>query len=243
MGLTDILFLDIETAGQAADFDALDDRGKTLWQIKAGHIVRLQDPPDIETSALFVKKAAIYAEFGRVVNISLGWIQLVDNEHQLRLKSIYAEDERTILLEFSNLLSKHFSDPAKHFLCGHNIREFDIPFLCRRMLVHGIPLPSILDIGGKKPWQVTHLFDTFEWWKFGDLKTYTSLDLLSYALGIPSPKAEMDGSMVHEAYWDYRNYKSISKYCELDVVTVVQIFRKMNYLPLLTSENILSITT
>lgn len=236
--LSDILFLDIETAGVVADFDSLDDRGKNLWKIRAGHLLKQDHPDEQAISALFRQRAAIYAEFGRVVNISMGCLQLSDHGPRLRLRSLGSTDEFQILSSFSKVMDEYFYDPEKHILCGHNIREFDIPYLCRRMTSLGISPPSLLQIAGKKPWQVTYLYDTFEYWKFGDFKTYTSLDLLAYSLNIPSPKSELDGSKVHETYWIEADMDAISRYCEMDVITVVQIFMKLSHLPTIPDDHI-----
>lgn len=239
--LNHILFLDVETVSQHQAFDQLDARGKHLWQQKIGFLARRDDHEWAEEdyAMTYTDKAAIYAEFGKVIVISAGIIHQHDNSAPvLRIKSFYGHDEREVLSQFASILDKNFNDPNQHILCGHNIREFDVPYLCRRMTTHQIPLPVLFNITGKKPWEVKYIADTLELWKFGDHKNYTSLDLLSHTLGIASPKDEMDGSMVGKYYWEQQALDEIKKYCEKDVVTVAQVYLRLNNLPLLTEEQV-----
>ena len=170
------------------------------------------------------EKAGIYAEFGKVVCISLGFILQKDGETQIRLKSIANEDEQALLQEFIDLLNSYYTAPDFLF-CAHNGKEFDIPFLCRRILINGKKIPNILNVSGKKPWEIKHL-DTMELWKFGDFKNYTSLDLLSYVFNIPTPKDDMDGSQVAKVFYEDKDLDRIIHYCEKDVVATIQLFRK-----------------
>ena len=239
--LQHILFLDVETVSGLSSFDQLDDRGRALWQQKIGYMARKDDhawsAEDYAKS--FTDKAAIYAEFGKVIVISAGIIGTVDaSGPALRIKSFYGHDEKSVLEQFSEVLDKRFNDPNFHVLCGHNIREFDIPYLCRRMVIHGVPLPNLFNITGKKPWEVKYIADTLELWKYGDHKNYTSLDLLAYSLGIPSPKEQMDGSKVGQAYWQDNRLEDIKSYCERDVVTVAQVYLRLNQMPLLEDHQI-----
>ena len=151
----------------------------------------------------------------------------------LRIKSFYGHDEKEVLQSFAGILQKNFYDPNLHSLCGHNIREFDIPYLCRRLAVHGLELPPLLNLGGKKPWEVKYVADTLELWKFGDHKNFTSLDLLAFTLGIASPKESLDGSKVGACYWEENDLEKIKQYCERDVVTVAQVYLRLHNLPLL----------
>ena len=236
-----ILFLDVETVAQHPEFDQLDERGRSLWQQKIGFMARRDDHEweEQEYAQSYKDKAAIYAEFGKVIVISAGIIHPGDGTPTLRIKSFFGHDEREVLMQFAAVLEKNFHDPNQHMLCGHNIREFDIPYLCRRMTSLQIPLPTLFNITGKKPWEVKYIADTLELWKFGDHKNYTSLDLLSHTLGIPSPKDEMDGSMVGHFYWEKNALEEIKKYCEKDVVTVAQVYLRLLNLPLLTEEQVL----
>ncbi|MFZ1678422.1 MAG: 3'-5' exonuclease [Saprospiraceae bacterium] len=239
--LQHILFLDVETVSQHREFIEMDDHGKHLWQQKIGYMARRDDHvwTDDEYAQSYKERAAIYAEFGKAIVISAGIITTSeDNNQSLRIKSFYGHNEAEVLEAFANILHKNFFDQNLHVLCGHNIREFDMPYLCRRMTVHGIELPSLLNISGKKPWEVKFVADTLELWKYGDHKNFTSLDLLAYSLGIPSPKDVMDGSMVGNAYWEENRLEEIKQYCEKDVVTVAQVWLRLNNFPVLTEGQI-----
>jgi len=234
--LQHILFLDVETVSQQKDYELLDQRGQALWQQKIGYMARRDDHEwsEEEFARSYADKAAIYAEFGKAIVISAGIISHVEGSGPtLRVKSFFGHDEKEVLLQFAHILDKNFNDPNIHALCGHNIREFDIPYLCRRMTINEIPLPNLFNITGKKPWEVKYIADTMELWKFGDHKNFTSLDLLAYTLGIPSPKEQMDGSKVGHAYWHDDQLEQIKQYCERDVVTVAQVYLRLNHLPLL----------
>jgi DNA polymerase elongation subunit (family B) len=231
-----ILFLDVETVSQQPTFEQLDPHGRSLWQQKIGFMARRDDHEWAEEdfAQSYSDKAAIYAEFGKVIVISAGIISHAEGgASNLRIKSFYGQDEKEVLEQFAQVLDRNFNDPNQHMLCGHNIREFDIPYLCRRMTAHHIPLPSLFNITGKKPWEVKYIADTLELWKYGDHKNYTSLDLLAYTLGIPSPKGQMDGSKVGQAYWEHHQLEEIKQYCERDVVTVAQVYLRLNNMEML----------
>ena len=239
--LSHILFLDVETVSIHPNFDELDPRGKGLWQQKIGYMARRDDHEwdEEDFAKSYGDKAAIYAEFGKVIVISAGIIGTVDQSGPtLRIKSFYGHDEKDVLTQFSNVLEKNFNDPNTHVLCGHNIREFDIPYLCRRMIINEVPLPGLFNLTGKKPWEIKYIADTLELWKYGDHKNYTALDLLAYTLGIPSPKENMDGSKVGHAYWQEGRLEEIKTYCERDVVTVAQVYLRLQQLPLLEDHQI-----
>jgi len=212
--LEHILFLDIETVGIVQSYNQLNERMQHLWDKKAE---RLKDTPE-QTPEQTYQKAGIYAEFGKVICISVAFLK----DNKLRIKSFFDDNEKVLLENFAELLNTYFSK-SHHRLCAHNGKEFDFPYLCRRMLVNGISIPSVLDASGKKPWETTFL-DTLEMWKFGDYKHYTSLDLLAAIFDIPSPKDDIDGSMVHSVYWQEKDLNRISDYCKKDVLTVVQLF-------------------
>jgi len=209
-----ILFLDIETVSAVEFYEQLDARMQQLWNKK----VEKLKLTEAQTPEQYYKNAGIYAEFGKVVCISVAYLK----NNVLRIKSFYGEDEKILLQDFANLLLNHFSKNNNH-LCAHNGKEFDFPYLCRRMLINGIPIPDILNVSGKKPWE-TKFLDTLELWKFGDYKHYTSLDLLAAIFDIPSPKENEDGSMIYELYWQQKDYQRIKNYCEKDVLTVAQLF-------------------
>lgn len=225
MSYLNILFLDIETVGMTATFDELDDRWQSLWERKARYFIA--NDPSISAEEYYEDKAAIYAEFGRVACVSFGYLYGHENDLKFKVKSFASQDEKQVLNEFATLLEKHYSDLPRQKLCGHNIREFDIPYLCRRMIRHGIQLPRAFQLRGKRPWEIKHLLDTMELWKFGDFKNFTSLDLLSAFLGIPTPKDDIDGSKVHETFYHKDGLDRITTYCEKDVVTTARVYMKM----------------
>lgn len=222
ISLNDILFLDIETIPAHPDFNAAPEIEQLLWRKKSTALFRDEKNPE-ET----YERAGIYAEFGRVICISCGRIR---NEHdknlfRMDIRSFSGENENILLQTFSRFLQKIQSNQLR--LCAHNGKEFDFPYLSRRMLINGITLPKILDNAGKKPWEIQH-FDTLELWKFGDYKHYTSLELLAFCFGIPSPKNNLDGSMVARTWYVDKNLNAIQKYCESDVNTLAQVFLKMS---------------
>jgi len=231
--LHNILFLDIETVPQHDGHENMPDEWKTLWELKASYLIRNKET---ETSQSIYSRAGIYAEFGKIICISCGVMQGIGQEKKLILKSFCGHDEKLLLHQFSEMLNRWCSDGNK-FLCAHNGKEFDFPYLCRRLIVNHLPIPEILKLHGRKPWDVPHL-DTLELWKFGDYKSYTSLNLLAYTLGIPTPKDDIDGSKVHEVYWKEKNMTRIVNYCQKDVITVAQVYLRMQGESLLKESNI-----
>ena len=232
--LSNILFLDIETVSIQPSFDQLPEEWKALWKKKAE--VLLRNNKEEETAESIYGRAAIYAEFGKIVCISCGVIHGVGAEKKIVLKSFCCDDEKQLLHDFADMVNKWSIGPAK-YLCAHNGREFDFPYLCRRMMIHNMAIPVLLHLAGKKPWEVNHL-DTMELWKFGDFKSFTSLNLLACTLGIPTPKDDIDGSMVGEVYWKEKDLKRIVTYCQKDVITVAQVYLRMQGEELIGNENI-----
>jgi uncharacterized protein YprB with RNaseH-like and TPR domain len=205
---------------------------KSLWEKKSKELLKKTTLADESPESIY-RQAGIYAEFGKVICISCGYLA---PDKKFRLKSFYGDDEKALLESFSSMVQK-FCSTGDKLLCAHNGKEFDFPFLARRMVVLGIPLPDVLDTSGKKPWEVNHL-DTMELWKFGDYKSYTSLLLLATILGIPTPKDDIDGSMVWEVYWKEKNLKRIVIYCQKDVLTVAQILRRFKGEPLIPEDDV-----
>lgn len=231
--LTDILVIDIETVGCESDYHSISERLQAQWDRKAKFI---PGSDEYSSQELFNERAGIYAEFGKVVCIAAGYFRPNQNgELALKVKCIASRNEKTALEEFKVLLDKF--DQTKLALCAHNGKEFDYPYLCRRMLVNGIKLPYALDISGKKPWEVNHI-DTMELWKFGDRKSFTSLDLLAAIFELPSSKGDIDGSMVNEVYYGQNDLEKIAKYCLEDVVVTSQVYLKLNALEPITPNNI-----
>lgn len=227
------LFIDIETAPVAGSFEDLNEDFKTLWTDKFTRQLK----EDETIAEQFFNNAGIYAEFGKVICISVGFIKKEDTQKTLRIRSFASDDEQTVLSDFAEVLNKYYYNADKFYFCGHNINEFDIPYLCRRMLIHGIKLPNILDLSGKKPWEIKHV-DTMQQWKFGDYKSYTSLKLLAALFGIPTPKDDISGKDVGAVYWKEKNLQRIQIYCQKDVLTVAQLLMKFKGLPLFTSEQV-----
>ncbi len=210
--INNVLFLDIETVPLEYNYQQLNEPFKKLWDLK------WQFHKEVTPEQQYAK-AGIYAEFAKIVCICVGYF----NGKEFRIKSFYGDDEKILLEDFKSTLEKHFSGYA---LCAHNGKEFDFPFMCRRMLVNGISLPEVLQIQGKKPWEITHL-DTMEMWKFGDYKSYTSLQLLAAIFNIPTPKDDIDGGQVAKVYYEEKNLERIKTYCAKDVVTVARLLQKM----------------
>lgn len=220
--LDNILFLDIETVSKYRSYEELDDRGQSLWEKKSQH---LRNPDYLSVDELYTERAAIYAEFGKIICISVAYLRKQDDEFYIKVKSFTGE-EADLLNDFKELLDDYFRNPQTDYICGHNIKEFDIPYICRRMVVHNIEIPILMEVSGKKPWQITQFLDTMAMWRFGDFKNYTSIDLLAYLLDVPSPKDNIDGSQVGKVYYEEDGLDKIVEYCEKDVVTVVQLLMR-----------------
>ena len=225
--LSDILFLDIETVPQHGKFDSLPDGWQQLWNKKAANLIKNE-----ETPAEIYNRAGIYAEFGKIICISVGYF----SGDEFRIKSFASDDEVTLLAAFCNVLNKYFNRKENR-LCAHNGKEFDYPYIARRLLINNMPIPDMLNTMGKKPWE-TNLIDTMELWKFGDYKSYTSLNLLAAVFGIPTPKDDIDGSQVWSVYWQENNLNRIVNYCQKDVLTLAQIYLRMNNLPQIDKDNV-----
>ena len=235
------LFVDIETVPAFESYQSTPEQIRELWTMKASQLRRHGGSLEAEMSdsELYDLKAGIFSEFAKVVCISMGFLHYEEGEPAfVRVKSLAGDDELVILNDFSRLLINHYNDPENSRICGHNIKEFDIPFICRRMVINQVRFPPLLDISGKKPWQTSHILDTMDMWRFGDFKNYTSLNLLAAVLGIMSPKDDIDGSMVGKTYWQDEDIDRIVNYCQKDVVTVIQIMMKYAGLPLFADENI-----
>lgn len=226
-----ILFLDIETVPEKATFDELSETEKELFATKTEY-QRTED----QSPASFYERAGIWAELGKIVCISVGFFNLMSNQREFRIKSFYCQEEE-LLMAFKTLLENHFSQAA-HLLCAHNGKEFDFPYIARRMIIKGINLPAKLNLFNKKPWEVPYL-DTLHLWRFGDYKHYTSLSLMTHVLGIPTPKDDIDGSQVARVYYEEKNIDRIISYCEKDVITIAQIDLRLRNETLLETDEII----
>ena len=223
--LSKILFLDIETIPFLPSYDELSEDWQRLWDKKAQYLIK----NDVDTPSDIFRQAGIYAEFGRIICISVG---LINKQNEVRIKSFYGDDEKELLNEFAVKLQQ-FYDTDEHYLAAHNGKEFDYPYIARRMLVNNISLPKILDAAGKKPWEVRHI-DTLELWKFGDYKHYTSLELLAKLFDIPTPKDDISGADVANVYYKEKNLDRIVTYCEKDVLTLMKLYLKQKSINLTT---------
>jgi 3'-5' exonuclease len=233
MNFNNILFLDIETVSQYETYNHLPDDWKELWDLKAEILNRGKTE---DTSESVYHRAGIYAEFGKIICISCGYILGTGEEKKLIIKSFSGDNEKKLLTDFADILKKWAGESEK-YLCAHNGKEFDYPYICRRMVINGIEIPEILKISGRKPWEVRHL-DTMELWKFGDYKNFTSLKLLAKVLGVPSPKDDIDGSMVNTVYWTEKNIDRIVLYCQKDVITLAQVLLRFHCEAIIKPENI-----
>jgi uncharacterized protein YprB with RNaseH-like and TPR domain len=228
-----ILFLDIETVPQQINYESLNDDMKRMWDMKVQNLVRYENHGETNSPSELYARAGIYAEFGKIICISVGYIR----DNVFRIKSFYSDDEKEILINFASLVNEHFSS-IEHRLCGHNLKEFDLPYICRRMLINDIKIPHIMNLSGKKPWENPHL-DTLELWKFGDYKHFISLELMATIFNINSPKNDIKGKDVRDVYWKNNDLKRIVDYCEKDTLTVAQILLKITGNQLIKEENII----
>jgi DNA polymerase elongation subunit (family B) len=223
------LIIDIETVPLTNDWNMLSETLQKYWKQKM-KFLHLTDEEMEMPQTVFEERAGIYAEFGKIVCIGLGYISKQDGQQVVRLKAIQNEDEKALLEEFCTIIEQFETQNKGFQFCGHNIKEFDIPYICRRMVVQGIKLPKCLSISGLRPWQVNHL-DTLELWRFGDYKSYVSLDLLATILQLPSSKSDMDGSEVGAIYWKEKDLPRITSYCLKDVYTTTLVYLKLKHWP------------
>ena len=240
-----ILFFDIETVPGVASLADFSPEMQHLWNEKFESLQRRMPDrftPDETADYALRNGGGIFSEFAKIVCISVGYIYSdKDGNRLMRTRSFADDDEAKILRDFAAMLAdfqkKRKIKKGGLLLCGHNIKEFDVPFICRRMLVHGMPLPPVLDVAGLKPWETPYL-DTLELWKFGDYKSFTSLKLLCALFGIATPKDDIDGSQVATVYYEQHDLPRIAIYCEKDVVATAQVFLRLNAMPLLDPANV-----
>lgn len=231
--LENLLCLDIETVPQYKTYQEAPPELQSLWNRKAEFLKRT----DTDNPENLFGRAGIFSEFGKIICVSTGFLTYREGGRQFRLKSFAGDDEKLLLQELSDMLSRLRKGSI---LCAHNGKEFDFPYLTRRMIIHGVPLPPLLNQFGRKPWEVPCI-DTMELWKFGDYKNFTPLNLLAYILGIPSPKDDIDGSMVGQVYWENGDLPRIVHYCRKDVLTVMQILLRLRNEKLLDPTEVISL--
>lgn len=234
--INSVLFLDIETIPAWPVYDQMPEPFRKAWDKKSEYFRK-----DGKTAEEVFPRTGIYAEFGKIICISCGLIVLKKGTKYFKYKSFAGDDEKTLLQDFIKVLNK-FSQRTNALLCAHNGKEFDFPYLSRRILVNRLPLPKILDVAGRKPWEVNFL-DTMELWKFGDYKNFTSLNLLSHLFNIPTPKDDIDGSMVADVYYKEKNLERIIRYCEKDVFTTAQLLLSYRGDELIPEENLEKLDT
>lgn len=231
--IENLILIDIETVPAHPVFEEMTEDWQQLWREK----VQRSLPENTSAEDFYGQRAGVMAEFAKVICISMGYFRKEGTSHQLRIKSFYGDDEKQLLQEFLTTLQQVEMANNRWSFCGHNIREFDIPFICRRLLINGLLIPPYLDFQNMKPWE-TNMVDTFQYWRFGDYKNYTSLKLLAAALGVPSPKDDIDGSMVADVYWKEKNLQRIVTYCQKDVLTTGNIVLRFKNMPLLTEAQV-----
>lgn len=230
-----IAFIDVETASQVADFSELNPRMKAIWQKKA---VKLRNENELNEAELYFEKAGIFAEFGKIIAIGIGFFAKDEKQNRkFRVKVLASENEKEILAAFCQIIEPFAA--KNYWLCGHNAKEFDFPYLCRRLLINQMPIPTLLQVQGRKPWETPYL-DTLEMWKFGDFKHFTSLETLAAVLDVPD-ESELDGTMVNKVYHQEKNLSKIAAYCASDVVLTAQVFLRLNALPIIEKENIITL--
>lgn len=233
--LTNLLLLDIETVPSEISYENLKPEWQTLWWNKISKTV----PENTTPEESYTMRAGILAEFGKIICISTAFFYEDENKQTcLKMKSVYGDDERKVLQDFVGLCDKMYQHQKQFQFGGHNIREFDIPFICRRLLINNLPLPHYLQLHDKRPWDVK-MFDTLAWWRFGDYKNYITLHLLASVLGIPTSKTDIDGSMVQSVYYQEKNLQRIVDYCQRDVVVTANIILRFKNLPILDEKNVL----
>ena len=231
---SNLLILDIETVPQAKTFNELDVNTQSLWLEKTARTM----PENLSEEEGWKKKAGILAEFGKIICISTGYFYKDENDNQcFRIKSIFGDNESDLLKDFCDLCNKFYKHHKDFIFGGHNIKEFDIPYICRRLLINNLPLPEYLWLHERKPWEIK-MFDTLHWWRFGDIKHYTSLHLLATSLHIPSSKIDIDGSKVQDVYYEENDLKRIVEYCQNDIIVVANIILRFKNNPLLNTSNI-----
>jgi len=240
LNLADVLVLDIECVSGTKSYEDMNPVMQSLWEGKSEQIQKSKAPElRLPPAENYTEMAGIYSEYGKIVCVSVGafYKNKETGELNFRLASYYGDDEKKLLEELAEMLNRRYYDPKKHRICGHNVKEFDIPYIARRMVINGVKLPTLLDLAGKKPWENSAL-DTMELWKFGDNKAFTGLKVLCGVFGIPTPKDDIDGSQVGYTYWQENDLNRIEKYCRKDVLATAQVLLKFKYMPLLAPHQI-----
>lgn len=218
------LFIDIETVAQKSNFGKLSPSFQNLWTHKANQLNYVQEanvPYSVEDA--YVKNAAFYPEFGRIVCISIGMFIQRNTEVEFVSKSFYADNERGLIKDFLNCYQKYFNHSDRYKLCGHNVIEFIIPFIGRRSLIHGLKLPSKFNLMDRKPWQLDYVRDTLSMWKFGAFKNAVSLETLCTVFDIDTQDI-FPGEDVHRRYWEEQAYDEIMQRSKMQIRAVACLY-------------------
>lgn len=235
--LDKILFIDIETVSEYKSLEEVEEAKQKLWEHKAKFLANNNET----SSELYESRASIYAEFGKIICIGFGYFKNENEQLIFKVKAFEENDEKALLQSFHTMIMQYFNDSRKYVFCGHNIKEFDLPYICRRMLIHGLPVPDVMETRNKKAYEIAHI-DTMQLWKFGDYKNFTSLDLLANVLQVPSSKNDISGADVGSVYWLENNIKRIVEYCQRDVVTTARVYQRLCSLPMIQDSQVQYVT-
>lgn len=228
------LFIDIETVSGSENFSSISDKMKEFWVKKAKNLV---NPANISLEEMYFERAALYAEFGKIIVVGMGFLFVnKQGELSLKVKTIANADEKGLLQEFIAFINKTYKS-RELTLVAHNGKEFDFPYLCRRMLTNGLEIPKSLQLQGKKPWEIIHQ-DTMEMWKFGDRRSYSSLELLAELMGIEGAKMDLSGDRVNYVFYKENGLERIAAYCGDDVIIVAQLYLRFHFLSIVEPHNI-----
>jgi len=227
--ITKILFIDIETVGGCKNYESCKITNPNVakqyvkyidWFVK-----RFPEDSQLSLDEIFIRRASLVPEFAKIVCVSVAF---VTDKDEIKTQSFSGDDEKELLKDCQKLLDR--CGKLDFYLCGHNLKNFDIPMLAKRMIINGLMPPSILPSYDTKPWEIKAI-DTKEIWQYGAYTSIGSLDLLCTTMDIPTPKdGEVTGDKVHSAYWDENKLKEITEYCERDVKVLIDIIKKLKKL-------------
>jgi uncharacterized protein YprB with RNaseH-like and TPR domain len=227
--LEKLLFIDIETVGVQPDWESLKKSNLELSFVFENYIdwfqKRFPEDADKPVGQMFVNRAALVPEFARIACVSVAF---VTDKGETKMQSFSNKNEKDLLQDVQKLLRR--VGELGFFLCGHNVKGFDIPMLAKRMIINGLLPPKILPGHDTKPWEIKAL-DTKELWQYGGYGTIASLELMCVSMGVESSKnMEVTGNKVHEAYWTNKDIKGIVEYCEKDVLVLIDVIKKITTL-------------
>jgi 3'-5' exonuclease len=227
--LTKILFLDIETVGGCKNYQSCKKDNPKIAKQFLKYIdwfqKRFPEDSSLTVDEIFLRRASLVPEFSKIICVSAAF---VTDKDEVKIQSFFGDDERQLLKDCQKLLDR--CGKLDFYLCGHNLKNFDIPMLAKRMIINGIMPPSILPSYDTKPWEIKAI-DTKEIWQYGAYTSIGSLDLLCSTMDIPTPKnGEVSGDNVHKSYWEDNKLKEIEDYCQKDVLVLIDIIKKLKNL-------------